>query len=820
MRIVYVLTSLGVGGAEKQVIGLAERMAARGHCVLLLVLKARSREEWPTDVETIYLNLTKNPVQILRGLLAARGVLKDFKPDLVHSHTFPANLFARILKFISAPFLLIGTIHNVYEGGWWRMLAYRLTDGLSERMTAVSEAAGEGFIRLKVVVRSKLLVITNGIEVEEFSPEKFGKRVIHEELGESEHFVWMAAGRVAAAKDYENLLRAFALVLEKQRESRLWIAGEESAKEGERLRRLAAELAVGQAVQWLGLRRDLVELMANADGFVLSSAWEGMPLVVGEAMAMEKPVVATDVGGVREILGSCGVIVPAKNASALARGMLDVQLMGSDERRQMGAMGRERVVRDFSMERRVVNWEMLYENDLKAYGDAAARISPVRFAMPVLVGALLRLAFLVVVLFQTGTSVIASGDTSSYLLPGMNLLLHGRFFNAMGPEIDRTPGYPFYLALVSAWGFVFAAAVQVVVSVLSILIVIRIARSAYCKSQDRNLIALIAAWIFAVEPLSVIFSVRLLPETLFVFFLLLAMERLVVFMESERLEALGCCAFLLVVETYVRPIGYYLAALIAIGLAVVLMRRAKLRWQAPLALIAIALPLLGIWQMRNQVVAGFAGFSSVAQKNLYFYQAAGVLAEVEHRSLEDMQAREGYGDEAAYVKAHPEQVAWSQGARADFQRSEAMKVLREHPMAALGLQAKGAAVVAFTPAAADLLRMLGGYPEDAPTRVVAKSLVEQVAELARKHIGVALVMMILECVLIGLYGFASFTILRLPIRSSVKVLFIGLIFYFVVVSGGMQAVGRYRLPVMPFICILAAGGVHAAGNKLTAKRSE
>ena len=132
MRIAYVLTSLGVGGAEKQVIGLAERMAGRGHQVLLLVLKAESSEEWPTKIEKIYLNVEKNPIDIFRGVLRARRTLKEFKPEVVHSHTFPANLFARALKCISKPFLLIGTIHNVYEGGCWRML------GIDGRMVSVN----------------------------------------------------------------------------------------------------------------------------------------------------------------------------------------------------------------------------------------------------------------------------------------------------------------------------------------------------------------------------------------------------------------------------------------------------------------------------------------------------------------------------------------------------------------------------------------------------------------------------------------------------------------------------------------------------------
>ena len=114
----------------------------------------------------------------------------------------------------------------------------------------------------------------------------------------------------------------------------------------------------------LGLRRDVAAVLDAADGFVLSSAWEGMPLALGEAMAMEKPVVATDVGGVRELLGDCGVIVPARNATALADAMLAVMRQSLEERAAMGRAARQRIVKNFSMDAKADEWEALYRSVL------------------------------------------------------------------------------------------------------------------------------------------------------------------------------------------------------------------------------------------------------------------------------------------------------------------------------------------------------------------------------------------------------------------------------------------------------------------------
>ena len=101
-------------------------------------------------------------------------------------------------------------------------------------------------------------------------------------------------------------------------------------------------------------------LLDAADAFVLGSAWEGMPLVVGEAMAMQKPVVATDVGGVRELIGDAGVLVPPKDSAALADAMLRIMQMPDGHRQAMGQAGRERIRQHFDMNTKAEEWEALY----------------------------------------------------------------------------------------------------------------------------------------------------------------------------------------------------------------------------------------------------------------------------------------------------------------------------------------------------------------------------------------------------------------------------------------------------------------------------
>ncbi len=371
MRIVYVLTSLGMGGAEKQALAVAKRMAESGHVVALLVLRPRLAEQWPTPLDTIHLDMRRNPASAISGLFRARCFLRDFKPDLIHSHSFHANVFARCLKPLLPRLKVLSTIHNVFEGGRSRMLAYRLTDPLSRQTVAVSEAVAQRFVQIKAVPHRKCTVVTNGIDLVEFAPDPERRANVRLAIGletKRHTFIWLAAGRIVAAKDLPNLLSAFKQVREQLPDVELWIAGvapdfrETSPAVGavHSAIKIVAEQGYREQVRWLGLRRDMPALLDAAAAFVSASAWEGMPLAVGEAMAMEKFVVATGVGGVRELVGDAGVVIPPHDSSALAGAMIAAMHQSQQERAQSGRTAHERIRQNFSIEQRAESWEALY----------------------------------------------------------------------------------------------------------------------------------------------------------------------------------------------------------------------------------------------------------------------------------------------------------------------------------------------------------------------------------------------------------------------------------------------------------------------------
>jgi glycosyltransferase involved in cell wall biosynthesis len=357
MVIVYVLTSLSMGGAEKQVLALAERMADKGHAV---------KVQWPVRLPIFHLNMARTPWSVLSGCWRARRFLRRVQPDVLHGHSFHANIVARLLKILNRGPLVVSTVHNVYEGGLHRMVLYRLTDLLCVRTTAVSEAARARFVRMRAVPKDKCVVVTNGIDTEEFAPDADRRVQMRAHMGVAGEFVWLTAGRLVPAKDLPNLLRAFAQVWVAMPDAKLWIAGNGDVEAVRRASGLDPDSGMWAQVRWLGLRRDVAALMDGADGFVLASAWEGMPLVLGEAMAMEKPVVATDAGGVHELVGSAGTVVPVKDSGALAQSMLDTMRMGSLDRQRLGRTARARIASEFAMDSKADEWDAIYRSVLRA----------------------------------------------------------------------------------------------------------------------------------------------------------------------------------------------------------------------------------------------------------------------------------------------------------------------------------------------------------------------------------------------------------------------------------------------------------------------
>lgn len=362
MKILLLITGLGIGGAEKQVCDLADKFAQLGYQVKLISLsKAFSEQTLPKNnqIEISYLNMTKYPLSLVRAYFQLRNEIKTFKPDVIHSHMFHANLVARLLRLSTKIDRLICTAHNTNEGGILRMNLYRFTNFLSDLNTNVSQEAVDAFIAKKAVKKEQMIAMENGIDTSFFIKDKETANNIRSSLKLSEKYVFLAVGRLATQKDYPNLLKAFSIVNKQKPNTCLLIAGIGELEQ--ELKQYTVQLGISEKVSFLGLRRDINQLMNIADTYVMSSHFEGLPLVIGEAMATENVIVATDCGGTREVIGDNGFLVPIRNSEALANAMLQSMDLTEEERLILGKKSREHILKYYSLDAVANKWLVLYQ---------------------------------------------------------------------------------------------------------------------------------------------------------------------------------------------------------------------------------------------------------------------------------------------------------------------------------------------------------------------------------------------------------------------------------------------------------------------------
>ncbi|OPA19007.1 glycosyl transferase family 1 [Bacillus cereus] len=368
LNIVILTTGLAYGGAETQLVNLALKLKKKGHKVTIISMLAPKAFEdilSAENIEILTLNMNRG-VPDPRAIFKMVHYLRGIRPDVLHSHMVHANLLARITRLFYWVPVQISTIHNVNEGGKIRETLYRLTDKLSSVTTIMSEVAEERFLEIKAVSKKKLIYLPNGIDCDVFAKVNIEELVdTNAEFKKGNNFIWLAVGRFEVQKDYPNLLNAFAEVLKKEKSSILLIAGRGPLKE--EMEQMAQDLKIDHRVHFLGLRKDIKKLMSVADGYVMSSEYEGMPMVLLEAAACELPIVATNVGGNKEVVidNKTGILVESKNPRSLANGMLDMMNFDKDKLNMMGKSSREYVLSNFEINKIVNEWEKLYYHHLK-----------------------------------------------------------------------------------------------------------------------------------------------------------------------------------------------------------------------------------------------------------------------------------------------------------------------------------------------------------------------------------------------------------------------------------------------------------------------
>ncbi len=354
-----------IGGAERQAMVLAKGLRRRGWRVSMVALSGTGgtavAELRESGVAFISLEMRKGLAD-LRGWLRFHRWLWRERPDVVHAHLPHAAWLARWSRLAAPVPVVIDTLHSSYTGKRGRRVGYGCSRWLPDHVTAVSHATAASHLAAGMVCEDHLSVLGNGIEMEAWRPDPNVRSAARRKFGLADEFLWIAVGRLEAVKDYPTLLRALA---NEPATARLLVLGTGPLEAA--LVQLAAELGLERRVHFLGFKPNVQRWMQAADGLVLSSRYEGLPMVLLEAGACGLPAVATDVAGTREVIvdGVNGWLARSGDPQALAGAMARLMQMPIEERHTMGELARRRVVEQFRVETVLDRWERLYEDLLR-----------------------------------------------------------------------------------------------------------------------------------------------------------------------------------------------------------------------------------------------------------------------------------------------------------------------------------------------------------------------------------------------------------------------------------------------------------------------
>jgi len=361
IRVLQLIASLPVGGAEDLVSAMVTGLDPQRFQVQAATIGppgAVGEELTRAGHPVVSLGLDLKRTSFWRLLAHLRRLLRDVRPDILHTHLYHPNLYGRLASAGMGLAGVVASVHNSYTRvKLHRCLWNFLLGALTDKVLVSSPRVWQDVHTWDRVPAGKLEVLPYGVNLSNLD-EAADPAEVRAELG-AEGFVIGLVGRLEEQKGQRFLLAAVPELSREIPDLSVLIVGE--GREGDTLRRLAEELGVSPLVRFLGTRRDLPRLFRAMDVFVQPSLWEGLPLTLLMAMGARLPVVGTRVSGVTEVIedGTNGRLVAPGDSEALAGAILELYKQ-PEFRSRMAAAGRQTIVREYSQEAMLRRLERLY----------------------------------------------------------------------------------------------------------------------------------------------------------------------------------------------------------------------------------------------------------------------------------------------------------------------------------------------------------------------------------------------------------------------------------------------------------------------------
>jgi len=387
MKVLYLITKSEIGGAQTYIYQLCKYSISQGNSVAVMSypggwLEKKIKGIGANFYPNKFFSNAINPIRDLKALKIIKNAVIDFKPNLVSCHSTKAGFLTRLTIRNKIP--TIFTAHGWgFTNGipfWRKCLVYFLEKSVARycsKIICVSNFDRNLALKYKIASAEKLITIHNGVkimqnnaDVKQEDAER--RRIINtqddatEDASQQRLIKIVFVGRLGKQKDPLLLLEAFNILPnELQDRSQISIIGDGPKRK--ELERFIKENKLKEKVKLLGAvsREKVFEILKKSDIFVLISNWEGFPYTIIEAMSCGLPVIASDVGGIREAVNDdCGILVERGNKEEIEKA-LEKLLKNPSLAKEMGEKSRARVKKEFSLEKTLRETEQIYKEILR-----------------------------------------------------------------------------------------------------------------------------------------------------------------------------------------------------------------------------------------------------------------------------------------------------------------------------------------------------------------------------------------------------------------------------------------------------------------------
>lgn len=360
MNVLHLSRTMDQGGAEKIVYQLAIGSCKQGNHVFVAssggVYTEQLREQHVCHYEIHDLEC-KNPRVMIHTMWQLIQIVKTERIDIIHTHHRMAALYAYLLKFIFPKVQLVYTAHNVFFN---RKFLTRLTLSRS-KIVAVGESVKDNLINFFKIDSKRIKVIYNAVQSEEIDDDYYNDQMM--ELKSQKNILVGIIGRLSEQKGVDIFIQALRMVKEKIPYVKGIIIGDGELKEY--LRRMINELGMANEIFMLGYQEHISTLISQLDLVVMPSRWEGFPLTPIEVFERKKTLVASNIGGINEIVSDQenGLLVPADDVQLFSKAIIRI-LQDNELRTKLEENGKKYYESHFDYQNFLKQYHCLYQKML------------------------------------------------------------------------------------------------------------------------------------------------------------------------------------------------------------------------------------------------------------------------------------------------------------------------------------------------------------------------------------------------------------------------------------------------------------------------